>query len=484
VLMADGARQRAATWPAGRAQPHAVQGGPAQRFAGPIRHVILVSVDGLMPTSYLAPDAHGLKVPTFREMVRRGAYSEGARSVLPTITYPAHTSMATGTNPGTHGIVSNTAWDPLEKNQGGWRWYAEDIRVPTLWDLARAKGLRTALVYWPVTVGARATAIVPEFWRADTPEDVKLLRAVSTPGLLREVEKRFPDFRPGFTPSNAQDEALADIAVHLIETLRPHLLMLHIFQVDHWQHEKGPFSPEASAAVETADRQIARLIEAAKRAGFWNETALVVVSDHGFARTSRRIRPGVLLREKGLVRLDEKNHITDWKAVVLATGGSAYLYVKEEDDRDTRQTLLDAFLPLAGKPGSGIARVFSHEEIVARGGDSGAFLALDAAEGFGVTDGYTGDYISPSTVAATHGYDPARPEMQASLLIYGPAIGAGKITCGADIPDCELPRLIDVAPTVARWLGLELPRSEGAPLRAPMRVGPHSSSAVPRSPRP
>ncbi len=118
-----------------------------------ILHVILISVDGLMPESYTHPDAHGLKVPTLRELARNGLSSDGARSVFPTVTYPLHTSIATGTNPGTHGIVTNTAWDPLERNQGGWRWYAEDIRVPTLWDAARAHGLRTALVWWPVTVG-------------------------------------------------------------------------------------------------------------------------------------------------------------------------------------------------------------------------------------------------------------------------------------------------------------------------------------------
>jgi predicted AlkP superfamily pyrophosphatase or phosphodiesterase len=260
---------------ASQAQPIAFQKEPAaagatRRPGGiePLRHVIIVSVDGLMPASYLAPDEHGLKVPALREIVRCGASSAGARSVFPTMTYPAHTSIATGTNPARHGIFTNRAWDPLEKNQDGWRWYTEDIRVPTLWDLARAKGLRTALVYWPVTVGAHATALVPEFWRADgTTEDAKLLRAISTPALLEEVSKRFPDFSKGFLPPRVKDEASTDIAVHLIETLKPNLLMLHILDVDHWQHEKGPFTPEANAAVENADYQLARLIAAARKAG-------------------------------------------------------------------------------------------------------------------------------------------------------------------------------------------------------------------------
>ncbi len=420
-----------------------------------IRHVILVSIDGLMPATYTDPDAHGLKIPVLREMVAHGAWAAGAQSVFPTVTYPAHTSIATGTNPGTHGIVSNLAWDPLEKNPGGWRWFTEDIRVPTLWSAARFKGLRTALVYWPVTVGAQATAVVPEYWRSGDAEDVKLARALSTPGLLDEVAREHPDFWERFTPPRVTDSALTDIAVHLIENVRPHLLMLHIFDVDHFEHENGVWSAEHVSALEAADAQLARLIAAAKKAGIWEQSAMVVTSDHGFLPITRRVRPGVLFRENGLITLDKSNHVTAWKAIILATTGHAYVYVKDPQDQATRAELLVILQSLAGKPRSGIARVYSQQQIREFGGDPGAFLALEAADGFGMTSGYSGEYISESTVKATHGFDPGRPEMQAALLLYGPTIPPGRI---ADA------RLIDVAPTIAKWLGLRLGKTEGTSL--------------------
>src|SRR5581483_7479828 len=210
--------------------------------AQPVRRVIIVSIDGLMPATYVAPDVHGLAIPTLREIVKNGAWSDGARSVFPTVTYPAHASIATGVNPGVHGIVSNGAFDPLGKNQQGWRWYAEDIRAPTLWDAARLRGLTAALIWWPTTVGARAAAVVPEYWRAGSEDDVKLVRALATPGLLDAVAARFPAFNENFTPPALQDEALTDIAVHAIETVKPNLLMLHLPRVDHEEHEGGPFS--------------------------------------------------------------------------------------------------------------------------------------------------------------------------------------------------------------------------------------------------
>lgn len=433
---------------------------PTARVPRAIEHVIIVSVDGLMPESYTKADEHGLKIPLMRQIMAEGAYSEGVESVFPTLTYPAHTTMATGTNPGTHGIVLNPAWDPMEKNKAGWRWYTEDIRVPTLWDVARARGLKTALVWWPVTVGAQANALVPEYWRASTPDDLKLWRALSTRSVFEELNKRYPNFCGDCVLPNPPDARIADIATTIIETERPNLLMIHMPELDHVEHDYGPFSPAALGAIENADVQIARLVASAKKAGIWEHTALVILSDHGFAPVSHDVRPGVLMSSKGLITLDKKNHIEDWKAVVLTSGASAYVYVKDPDDEATRKALLDIFEPLAGTEGSGIGRVLNHEQITAMGGDPEAFLALEAAKDFGMTYGYTGDYIEPSKVVGTHGYFPDQPAMRASLLVFGPSIGSVKI---ADA------RLLDVAPTVARWLGLELEKAEGKPLDIPVR---------------
>lgn len=419
---------------------------------GTIRHVIIVSIDGLPPAAYLDPDAHGLKVPTLRELARSGMVSSGAQSSFPTLTYPAHTTIATGANPGTHGIVANETLDPEGRNDAGWRWYAEDIRVPTLWDAARERGLRTALVSWPVTVGARVDALVPEYWRAGTAEDIKLTKALSTPGLLEKVATRFPGFWDGYTPPSVKDSSLTDIATYLIEAEKPHLLMLHIFEVDHWQHQKGPFSPEAKAAIENADAQLARVIAAAKKAGTWNRTALVVVSDHGVAKFEQRFRPGVYLAQRGLVTLDERARVIDWKAALLTCHGIAYIYLKDPNDEKTRQELLEIFKPMKGKARSGIQHIYSPQEIRALGGDPDAALALAAQEGYDFARGYSGDVFFPVGSVAGHGYDPRLRVMHASLLMAGPTIAPGKI---------DDAKLMDVAPTVARWLGLKMDRAEG-----------------------
>jgi predicted AlkP superfamily pyrophosphatase or phosphodiesterase len=423
-----------------------------------IQHVIVISIDGMKPQTYTEPDAHGLKVPTLREIVRNGASSDGVQPVMPTVTYPSHTTMMTGVNPGTHGIVANPAWDPLGQNYNGYRWYEEDIRVPTLWQLARARGLRTALIHWPVTVGAQADILVPEYWRSNTPEDLKIQRALSTRGILDEVSKQFPDFTAGIAPPTQADSAFTDIACYAIRKIQPNFLILHLAMVDHEEHQHGPFSPEAIAATETADAQVGRVIAELKKDGIWDSTVLVVLSDHGFVPISAAVRPGVLLRNKGLITVNEKNRITAWKASLITDGGSAYIYIRDPSDAETRQAVWALFRPLAGAPGSGIRRIANHDEIVAMGGDPDAFLALEAVDQTVISGDYTGELAGPTNIGGTHGYFPDRLEMRSSLLVYGPPIGAGKI---------ENVRMIDIAPTIAHWLGVDLPNAQGAALAVP-----------------
>src|SRR5262245_61421718 len=97
---------------------------------------VLLSIDGLKPDYIRDADKHGFKVPNLRRLLNEGAHASGVRGVLPTVTYPSHATMVTGVAPARHGIYYNTSFDPMNKNQTGWQWYAEDIRVETLWHAA------------------------------------------------------------------------------------------------------------------------------------------------------------------------------------------------------------------------------------------------------------------------------------------------------------------------------------------------------------
>ena len=114
--------------------------GPAVAAGGVDRpFVLLISVDGLKPEAILDADGHELRVPNLRALLADGVHATGVRGVLPTLTYPSHMTLLTGVSPATHGIYANTTFDPLGRNERGWYWYAEDVRVATLWDAAAAR---------------------------------------------------------------------------------------------------------------------------------------------------------------------------------------------------------------------------------------------------------------------------------------------------------------------------------------------------------
>jgi predicted AlkP superfamily pyrophosphatase or phosphodiesterase len=71
--------------------------------------------------------------------VADGAHASGVVGVLPTLTFPSHTTLITGVDPARHGVFNNVTFDPTAINQDGWYWYASDIKVPTLWDAAKAR---------------------------------------------------------------------------------------------------------------------------------------------------------------------------------------------------------------------------------------------------------------------------------------------------------------------------------------------------------
>src|SRR5206468_6807675 len=83
---------------------------------------------------------------------------------------------------------------------------------------------------------------IPEYWRGNAAEDAKLQRAVSTPGLLAELEAELGPYPRALEAED--DEARGRFAVRLLEKKRPALLTLHLSALDHVQHETSPFSAE------------------------------------------------------------------------------------------------------------------------------------------------------------------------------------------------------------------------------------------------
>ena len=415
--------------------------------------LLVISVDGLRPDYVTAADAHGLRIPELRRFMKEGAFADGVIGVIPTVTYPSHTTLVTGVWPTTHGILANTTFDPMRANQSGWYWYAEDIRVPTLWDVAGRAGLTTASIQWPVTVGARINWNIPEFWRANTPDDAKLLRAVSTPGLLEAMEAELGPY-PRLLDIDA-DERRGRYAVRLLETKRPNLLTLHLIALDHTQHETGPNSPQAFAVMERLDAVIGTLRATAERLSP-GRAWIAIVSDHGFARADTQINLFSAFRAAGLFTTDAQGKIAQWKAMPWTAGGSAAVVLKEPSDAATAAEVGRLLDELAREPGNGIDRVLAGDALHRRGGFSIASFLVGLKPGWQTGSSLTGDVVTRIAPRGNHGHLPDLPDLRASFFLVGPGVPAGRSLGVVDMRD--------IAPTLAPRIGVALPTAEGKSL--------------------
>ena len=422
----------------------------AQEPASPL--LVVISVDGLRPDYVTAAKAHGTKVPNLQRLMNSGAFAEGVTGVIPTVTYPSHTTLMTGVWPAKHGILANATFDPLQKNYQGWYWYAEDIRVPTLWEAAGAAGRTTASIQWPATVGAAITWDIPEVWRAGTPEDAKLLHALSTPGLLKEAAADIGEYRGGIDTSGEGDEVRGKYAVWLLEKKKPGLLILHLTALDHTEHETGVFSAESQAILERLDMVIGKVWETSERIAP-KRAYLAVVSDHGFVNYDQQLNFFPAFREAGLYKADDKGNITDWKAMPWVTGGSAAIVLKDPADQTTLESVRALLTRLQADPATGIDRVLNAEESHARGGYPNASFFVSLKPGWRTGSTLNGVVISQVKPGGTHGELPDVPELRSAFFIAGPGIPPGK--------NLGLIDMRDIAPTLAKEAGLALPTADG-----------------------
>ena len=419
--------------------------------------VLLISIDGLHPR-YVTQPQPGLQIPNLHSFLKEGTYAEGVEAVVPTVTYPNHTTLVTGVSPAKHGILSNTTFDPLGTNREGWYWYASDIRVPTLWSATTAAKMTTASVNWPVTVGDKNIQfLLPEFWRASTFDDLKLLRALSRPeGLMLQMEKKLGSFVDGYIGTLDSDRVRTKFAVALLREHKPDFLAVHLIALDEIEHEHGPFVATAYQTLSALDRMIGELTEAALAAN--PASVIAIVSDHGFIATHTSVNLRTAFVEAGLIKLKQPRSATSapavesWDAQVWSGGAVGAVVLHDPADAEVKHNVDSLLTKLKADPRNGIARVLDGKQLAAEGAFTGADFLVEFAPGFYLGSALKGDLLEPATSRGTHGYMPDREEMHSTFLIKGRGIAKSRALGVIDMKQ--------IAPTLAEVLKVKLPSAE------------------------
>ena len=429
--------------------------------------VLMISVDGMKPEYVTHADDHGLKLPFLRSLMAEGSYAEGVEGVWPTNTYPSHTTLLTGVPPAEHGIYNNLEFDPRHQFADAWFWYAHQIRVPTLWQIAHRAGLTTASVGWPASVGATdVDFLIPEYWRIFhatpdlNPSDRHLIADLSRPeGLLRGMQVALGPYLMGNDTSREADETKTRFAIDILARHRPRFMTVHLSSLDDQEHSHGPFSPEANQDIEAIDGMLARLAAAARA----NDPAAiaVIVSDHGFIALTHRVNLFIPFLQAGLMEssVDPETHasvVTSWTAAPWLASGMAAIMLRDPGDEPTRVRVRELLHRLAAAPNNGIADVLEREAMDRRGTFPGASFLVVMQPGFYTGAATSGELGVPLSGHGGHGFAPDTPEMRAAFFAAGTGVARHR-----DLGVVDMGR---IAPTVARWLGVAMPSAPAAPL--------------------
>lgn len=191
--------------------------------------VVFISLDGVRPDA-LTPTG----CPTLTSLRERGSSTLQARSVMPSVTLPCHTSIFHSVPPTRHGITTNT--------------YAPVARpLPGLVEVARAADRRVAFFYnW------------------------EQLRDLARPGQIH-----YSYFRDSSYDEDGDDETVSQAAT-FIQKEKPDFLFLYIGTVDTAGHRHGWMSEGYLRQLEHIDSLLGGFFE-----GLPHEYTAILHSDHG-----------------------------------------------------------------------------------------------------------------------------------------------------------------------------------------------------------
>lgn len=377
-------------------------------------------------------------------------------------------TIATGCTPGKTGILGNA--ERLERNFYDWVLDHKFVKVPDIFDAAKAAGLTTAGIFWPVTGNHKNVDYLINEWPGCAP-NLPIDEALATQGSsaeMQEIARMYAGemVRTGVHPGC--DYFVADCAAEIIRRHAPDLTMIHPANVDAARHGGGVFGKEVDQAVRETDDMIGIVCRAMEAAGYAGKFNFILVSDHGQLDMKRVVNVNTLFADLGWIEEDEDGNVKDWKAWGISQGLSSYVLVKDPTDEKFLKEAERSLREMAEDGLCGFGEILNARQARERYGLGGNFSFVIETDGF---TGFGDEYRHPSIVRcrdlsdyrqgwATHGHMPEKGP-QPVFCAKGPSFKEN--FCG------EAGKIYDLAPTLARVLGIPFYECDGKVLENLMK---------------
>lgn len=421
------------------------------------KYLHILSFDGLSRV-----DIDKMKeLPAFGEFFKEASGCINVKTVYPSLTYCAHTTISTGTYPARHGVINNTRVQPSRLSPD-WYWYDRDIKVPTLQSYAKKAGYDILSIFWPVTAGSRDIKYnMPEiFANRKWQSQIWVSMVNGSPYFQYDLNSKFGKLRNGHKEPEL-DNFSHESFMYALDRYPAHVNMVHYIDLDSQRHEYGFNSREAQDAMLRLDKRLGDLVTKLKQKGIYEDSVIVVLGDHSSIDGHTNIYPNKLLERAGLLTKSQDNLVASYKAVCKSADGAAYIYAGQDvSDKD----LMEAIEPLISI--GAIERVYNSEEAQEMGADPSCRFMLEAAVGYFFKDEVEDQALirvleapkrSSKVCINNHGYNPSSKENYETVFLV-----AGKgIKKNVFLDEMSL---TDEGPTLAAILGLEMKGTDGRAL--------------------
>jgi len=399
--------------------------GASSKKAAPLpvtanRKLIVISIEGLDSRFFRDADRLHIKVPNLRKMSANGI-SADVVGMAPALTWVSHAVIATGTPPDVNGITDD---QKPGKPDDHW-WFDSDLKATPIWRAAAQKGLKTATIYWPSTVGAKVNFNCPEYWEGSAENAIEFdqITAKCTPGLIDRIAK----WDNSFLAPLWDDAVGIDVLRFLVTNEKLDLILLHLPELDAEQHETGAMSVYSRKILENDDDLLGTTLQKVTPG-----TVVAIVSDHGFDTESYVVRPKVMLKAAGL----ENAVWVKYGLIGTANAKAAALL---------RRSI--------GVKLSGIAREVPMTEVRRLAPElRGWVAAFDTTLNFVANAETRGPAVGAGSHKGVHGLWPTHDSSRAVFILAGPGVKHARL---AEIS------ILDEAPTFAEILGVKLGRARG-----------------------
>ncbi len=392
------------------------------------------------------------KLPNFKRIRENGAWCDHVKSVYPSVTYPAHSTIVTGQKPIHHRIVNNLRIQPERTGQEDWLWQRKYIKAETLYDLARRQGRVTAALLWPVTARSRIKYCVPEIFPNRAWQNQVMISALNGPIRYQvELLKKFGHLMDGLKQP-ALDDFVTASAEYTIRKYNPDLFLIHLTDVDTQRHNFGLDHETVTRAMERHDDRIGRLLHALEETGDMKKTTVVVLGDHCQIDTHTAVYPNYYLKGSGFF--------------AQHCDGCCYIYADRQTKKCMKgmskekkeQVMKELRSRIRQIPEEMVARVISRKEAKRLGADGECICMLEATPGYYFQNEYEIPYqrvedMTEHKMLATHGYLPDLPDYETFFMMSGYGVKAGG--------NAAEMHLWDEAPTLAKILGISFKKTDG-----------------------